>query len=219
LTHGRGEPQLEPVAEADSRAEVRMLRPAVTVLVGLALMSGCGGGDDAEESEATVEGIDTAAMIAEGAASSQPPVEDPSFVPIDVRYNARLLHSTAAAAANKISLGGDFSASGRGTCRVDEQAGTWQVELANIDQGNLQSFRTTRWKPEGKPFVTNFLSAAGEMAVFQAANDGKDFLDKAVMTPTRTGGGATLQFDVEATSGLYAVKGTATCAKLSPPIE
>jgi hypothetical protein len=196
-----------------------MVRPAMTVLVGLVLLVGCGGGDEAEESEGTVEGIDTAAMIAEGAASSQPPVEDPSFVPIEVRYNARLLHSTAEAAANKISLGGDFSASGKGICRVDERAGTWQVELGDIDQGNLQSFGTTRWKPEGKPFVTNFLSAAGEMALFQAANDGSDFLDKAVMTPARTGDGATLRFDLEATSGLYAVKGTATCAKLSPPIE
>jgi hypothetical protein len=195
-----------------------MLRPAA-VLVSLVLLGGCGSGDEAEETEGSVADIDTAAMIAEGAASSQPPVEDPSFVPIEVRYNARLLHSTAEATLHKISLGGDFSASGRGTCRVDEQAGTWQVELGDIDQGNLQSFRTIRWKPQGKPFVTSFLSAAGEMAVFQAVNDGKDFLDKAVMTPARTGGGATLQFELEATSGLYAVKGTATCAKLSPPIE
>jgi hypothetical protein len=147
-------------------------------------------------------------------------MEDPRFVPIQVRYNARLLHSKADAMAANLSPGGDFSASGKGTCQVDERAGTWRIELADVDDGNLQSFQTTRWKPEGKPYVTNFLSAGkADMELFSAANDGKDFLDKAVMTATGTGGGATLQFEVETALRSYALKGTATCAKLSPPTQ
>lgn len=197
-----------------------MLRPTVTVLVGLALLAGCSSGDEAEEAEGSVADIDTAAMIAEGAASSQAPVEDPSFVPIEVRYNARLLHSRTDAIAASLSPGGDFSASGKGTCQVDERAGTWRIELADIKDGNLQSFQTTRWKPEGEPHVTNFLSAGkGDMELFNAANDGKNFLDKAVMTAKGTGGGATLEFEVETALRSYLLKGTATCAKLSPPIE
>lgn len=198
-----------------------MLRSGMPLVIGAVLLLGCSSGEETDEHEGSVaEGIDTAAMIAEGAEAGPAPAEDPSLVPVEVRYNARLLHSKAQAATMNLSPGGDFSASGKGRCLVDEQAGTWRVELADIDQGNLQSFGTTRWKPEGKPFVTNFLSAGqGDMALFQAANDGKDFLDKAVMKATRSGGGATLQFELETTSGLYAVNGTATCARLSPPIE
>lgn len=196
-----------------------MLRPAMMV-VGFGLLVGCGGGDEAEEAEGTVADIDTAAMIAEGAASSQAPIDDPSLVPIEVRYNARLLHSKAEAIAASLSPGGDFSASGKGTCQIDEGAGTWRIQLADVDNGNLQSFQTTRWKPEGKPYVTNFLSAGkGDMELFNAANDGKDFLDKAVMTATSAGGGAKLQFEVETALRSYAITGTATCAKLSPPTQ
>ena len=61
-----------------------MLRPIMTVLVGTALLFACGGRDENVESEASGgEAIDTAAMIAEGAASGQDqPREDaPGVVP------------------------------------------------------------------------------------------------------------------------------------------
>ena len=197
-----------------------MLRSAMTLLAGTAILLGCASGEESDESEAAA-GIDTAAMIAEGAESGEAaPPEDPRLVPVEVRYNARLLHSKTEAMAANLPLGGDFSASGKGTCHVDERAGTWRVELADIDQGNLRSFGSTRWKPEGKPYVTNFLSAGkGDLELFMANNDGKDYLDKAVMSAKRTGDGATLQFEVETSLRGYAVTGTATCARVSPPVE
>lgn len=199
-----------------------MLRPVIVLVVGTALLLGCTSGEEAAESEASAEeGIDTAAMIAEGATSGQRELaEDPNLVPVEVSYNARLVHPQTEAFPVTLPKGGQYTASGKGICRVDERAGTWDVALADIDQGNLQSFKTMRWKPEDAPYFTNFLSAGkGDLEIFTATNDGKDFLDKAVITAKRTGDGGRVQFAIETTSHAYSLQGTVTCARLSPPIQ
>ena len=191
-----------------------MIRSAIAVVVGLLLLGGCGGDQGAEEAEGTVEEMDTTAMAAEGGAA---PADDPSMVPIEVSYSARLLLPKTEATAAGLPPGGDFSASGTGTCQVDEGQGTWRVTLIDIDKGNLGSFQMTRWKPQDKPPVTNVISAGkGDLEIFNVANDGKDFLDKAVMSAKRASDGATIEFDAETSLGAYALKGTARCARLSP---
>jgi hypothetical protein len=108
-----------------------MLRPVMTLLVGAAFLLGCSSADEAAESKASAtEGIDTAAMIAEGAESGQAePAEDPDHVPVEVSYTARLLHPTPEAVAAGLSPGGQFSASGKGICRWTNVPahGTWRL--------------------------------------------------------------------------------------------
>lgn len=145
-------------------------------------------------------------------------MEDPNLVSVEVSYEARLLIPPSQTLDVKLPKSGRYTASGKGNCRIDEQAGTFQVELADIGDGNLRSFTLTRWKPAGEPYVTNMGSASGDMG-FVLANDGKDFLDKAVISAKRTGEGGTVQFDVETTLRTYSLQGTATCARLSPPIQ
>lgn len=199
-----------------------MLRPIMTALVGTALLFACGGRDEDVEAEASGgEAIDTAAMIAEGAASGQdqPREEDPDVVPIEVNYQAVLLIPESQRLGVKLPPTGQYRASGKGFCRIDEAAGTFQVSLTDIVRGNLISFTVTRWRPAGKPYVTNMTTAPGDMG-FTLANDGsRDFADKAEMAARRTRDGGTLEFDAETTGRSYALKGTAKCARLSPPIQ
>ncbi len=197
-----------------------MLRPVMTLLVGIAFALGCTSGGETDQSETSeTEGLDTAAMIAEGAESGQTePTEDPDHVPVEVSYEARLLIPPSQTLDVKLPPSAQYRASGKGLCRIDEKAGSFSVGPIAIASGNLISFTVTRWKPAGKPYFTQMVTAPGDMG-FSLVNDGKDFLDKAEMTASRTGEGGTVQFDAETTDRSYALKGTVKCAKLSPPMR